>query len=266
MPTLRFVRTGAVCAVFAILTTAAALAQSDTLTADQIVQKHLDALGGVEKMKAMKTARMTGKAVLGGGQIEAPMVMQVKDPRSMRIEMTLQGKSLVQAFDGTTAWMINPFQGSGEAVKMPEDETKELAESAELNGPFLDYKAKGVTVELLGKEDVEGTPAYKLKVTRKSGKTETMFLDASSFLTLKSMSKRKQMGQEFEIEVCLGNYKPVAGVLMAHTIEQKMGGRTMMQMELEKVEVNVPIEDAVFKMPEPKKEEPEKKKEPEKKP
>ncbi len=220
------------------------------LSVDEIINKHHEALGGIAKIKAIQSVKITGKMVAGGGQMEAPMTMQLKRPNLMRMDMSVQGMSFIQAFDGTTAWMVNPFQGgSTEPQKSDEEQTAAARDDADMDGSLMDYKSKGHSVELVGKEDVEGSSAYKLKVTKKGGKADYIFLDAKSFLPLKTIARRKQMGQEFEIEVLQSNFKPVNGVLMPHAIEQKVGGRTMVQMTLEKVEPNVAINDAIFKFP-----------------
>lgn len=241
-----------------------AVAQENELTVDQIVEKHTQALGGADKLKAIQTVTMTGKAILMGGQLEAPVVMKVKRPTSMRLEMTMQGKSLVQAFDGTTAWMINPLMGSNDPQKSNDEDTKMAKDDADfIDGSLVDYKSKGNAVELMGKEDVEGSPAYKLKVTKKSGTVEYEYLDAQTFLPIKSTGKRKQMGQEFDFESTPGNYKAVNGVMMPFSLAQKMNGRAMMELSIDKVDVNTAMDDSLFQMPEkPKEEKKEDKKEP----
>ncbi len=249
-------RRAAVAAVLYALAALPVAAQTDVPSVDEILKKHHDALGGEAKIKAIQSIKMTGKAVVGGGQMEAPMTMQQKRPGMMRMELSFQGMSFIQAFDGTTAWMINPFQGGTEPQKSDEEQTKDAVEDADLDGVLMDYKAKGHSVELVGKEDVEGTAAYKLKVTKKSGKVDYQFLDAKTFLPLKTITRRKQMGQELEIEVLPSGFKPVNGVLMPHALEQKMGGRGMMQLTVDKIEVNVAIDDAQFKMPVKKEEKP----------
>ncbi len=159
----------------------------DDLTLDQVIQKHTDAQGGADKLKALTTVKATGNASLMGGQIEAPITMVMKRPNSMRMEMTVQGQSFVQAFDGTTSWTINPFMGSPEPQKSSEEDAATAREDSDfIDGPLFDYKSKGNTVELLGKEDVDGSPAYKIKVTKKSGNVSYIYLDAKTFLDIRS--------------------------------------------------------------------------------
>jgi outer membrane lipoprotein-sorting protein len=227
------------------------------LTLDQIVQKHIDALGGIDKLKAITTLSATGKATMQGGQMEAPMLMQMKRPSSMRMEITIQGKKIVQAFDGTTAWMINPMMGSDAPQKASDDDTQEMKDSADIDfSSLVNYKEKGNTVELVGTEDVEGNPTYKLKVTKKNGRVEYQYLDAKTFLPIKTTTKRKQMGTELEIDAYPSNFKPVNGVLFPYTVDQKLGGKSMIQLTLDKVDVNKPIDDATFQFPEKPKAEP----------
>jgi outer membrane lipoprotein-sorting protein len=216
---------------------------------DDVVAKHIAALGGVDKIRAIKTSKTTGKMILGGGQMEATMVAYARRP-AQRMEITMQGQKIVQAFDGTTAWMINPMMGGGEPQRMPADEAKAAAADADADGsPLIDFKAKGNKVELQGKEDVEGAMAYKLRITLKSGNATTLLIDEKSYLPVKTITKRKQMGQEVELEAYTSNYKAVDGVMMPFNSEIRVGGRTMMQSVIDKVETNVPVDDAMFAFP-----------------
>ena len=230
---------------------AAGLLSADDLTLDQILQKHYDAMGGLDAMKAIKSVVGTGKAQVMG-QYDMTITVKQKRPNMMRQDMEFNAQKLVQAYDGTTAWSINPFAGGTDPQKMPETEAQQYIDSADMDGPLVDYKAKGNTVELLGKEDVEGSPAYKVKVTRKNGRTETFWLDASTFLAIKSLSKVNMGGQEMEVESMPGNYKKVNGVMEPFSLEQKMGGRSFISLTIDKYEANVSIDDAEFKMPPPK--------------
>lgn len=225
-------------------------AQDPELTVDQIVQKHFDAVGGVDKLKAIQNVKATGNATLMDGQMEAPVTMLLKRPNYMRLDMNIRDQSFVQAFDGTTSWTSNPFIGTPEPKKASEEDAKTTRDDSDfIDGPLADYKAKGTTVESMGKEDVNGVPCYKLKITKKSGTIQYLFLDAKTFLDVKSSGHRKQAGQEMDVETTMGNYKPVNGVLMPYMITQKANGNTMMQFAIDRYEVNVPIDDAVFHIP-----------------
>jgi outer membrane lipoprotein-sorting protein len=244
---------------------AAAPLMAQALSADQIIAKNVEAMGGMAKLKAIKSVRMTGKA--SGGPMEVPFVMEHKRPGSFHQDVTIQNMHLIQAFDGKTGWTINPFAGYG-GKKDPElmdaDELKSAQDQADLDGPLVDYKEKGNKVEYLGKEDLEGSPVHKLQVTLKSGNVKTIYLDADSFLEIKSASKRVIRGTEVETETTIGDYKEEGGVMMPHSLETGAKGRPEKQkITIEKVEINPALDDALFKMPEKKAEPaPEKKTEP----
>jgi outer membrane lipoprotein-sorting protein len=218
-------------------------------TVDELIAKNVQARGGIEKLKAVKSIRMTGKMTMGPG-MEAPFVMEMKRPRNMRVEFTIQGMTGVQAYDGEKAWMLMPFMGKKDPELMPAEETKEAAEESDFDGPLVDYKEKGNSVELVGKEKVEGTDAYKLKVTLKSGDVRYLYLEGDSYLEIKGESKRKMRGTEIEGESIIGDYKDEGGLMIPHSIETGAKGSPQKQkLTIEKVELNAQVDDARFKMP-----------------
>jgi len=219
-------------------------------TVDEIVAKNIEARGGLQKLKAIQALRMSGKMTMGPG-IEAPITMEMKRPSSVRMEISFQGNAGVQAYDGKTGWSISPFGGKKTAELMSPEDLKDAQEQADIDGPLVDYKAKGHTVESLGKEKVEGSDAYKLKVTLKNGDVNYVYLDADSFLDIKSESKRVVRGSEVETETTIGDYKEIGGVLIPHSFQSGAKGRPEKQnITVEKVELNPTIDDARFKMPE----------------
>ena len=111
-------------------------------------------MGGAEKMKSVRTMKMSGSAAVAG--MEAPTVMVFKRPDKVRLDMTVMDQKVIQSADGASAWMINPFMGGPDAQPMPEEMAADFRSGAEMEGPLVDYKAKGNTLELLGKEDVDG--------------------------------------------------------------------------------------------------------------
>ncbi len=239
-------RKGIIAFVIGIALAAPAASQ----TVDEIIAKNLEALGGLEKIRAVKTVRMTGKMTLGPG-IEAPVVMELKRPNAMRLDITIQGMVGSQAFDGAKGWNLMPFSGSKVPQEMAADEVRLAQEQAEIDGPLVDYKAKGNTVELQGKDKVEGADAYKLKVTLKNGVVRTMYIDAEHFLQIKEEAKRTIRGTEIDSETIVGDYKDVGGMMFPHSIDSGQKGNPQRQkLVIEKIELNVPIDDARFKMPE----------------
>jgi len=227
------------------LTGVAAWAQS----ADEIIDKHLQAIGGKDKLKAVQSRRITGKMVMGQG-MEAPFTLEMARPNKMRMEFTIQGMTGVQAFDGKSGWAVMPFMGKTEPEAMPAEETTRMAEQADIDGLLVDYKEKGRQVEYVGKEDLEGTPVHKLKVTQKSGDVVYVYIDAEQFMQLKEAGKTKIRGQEVESETTFGDFKTVDGLVFPHSIEQKAQGMPSgMTMTISKVEINPGLAASRFAMP-----------------
>jgi len=231
----------------------AAFAQAANPTVDELIEKNIQAKGGREKLKAVQTRRLTGKMLVGPG-LEAPFVLEQARPNKMRMEFVIQGMTAVTSYDGTAGWQLMPFLGKKEAEQMSADDLKQAQDQAEFDGSFVDYKDKGNQVELVGKEEVEGTPAYKLKVTKKSGDTEIVYLDADSFLEIQSEGKNMVRGQEVETVTSIGDYKEVQGVLFPFSIQSKPKGAAAGQgsfvMTVEKVEVNPQLAADRFGKPE----------------
>jgi outer membrane lipoprotein-sorting protein len=207
-------------------------------------------LGGLDNLKALESAKFTGKMTMGMGA-EAPFTMYFKRPQRARMEFTMQGMTGIQAFDGETAWMIMPFMGKSDPEVMADDQAKNMREQADLDGPLVDWQKKGHQVELIGLEDVEGTEAYKVKVQLENGDLRYHFLDGEYFITIKQEGKTTIQGNEVEFETTLSDYKEVAGLMFPHSIESKPKGAEEGQViTIEAVEVNVEIDDDMFTMPE----------------
>lgn len=222
--------------------------QAADLTVDEILAKNAEAKGGLDKMRALSSIRFVGKMTLGGG-MEAPITMTKKRPEMMRMDFTVQGMTGSQAYDGAGGWMLMPFMGKKEAEPMSGDMLKEVKDMADFDGPFIDYSKKGYKIELLGKAEVEGTPAYKLKLDR-DGQETVVYIDAESFLDIKAEAKRKMQGQEVEGETTYGNYQEFGGLLFPMSIEMKAKGMPAGQtITIEKVELNPTVTDELFKMP-----------------
>jgi len=223
------------------------------LTVDEIVASNLEAKGGEEAWKALETGKMTGTMRMGGGAagaMEMPFTVEFKKPHRIRLEFTMQGMTAVQAFDGEIGWAILPFLGKTEAEEMAEDQVKQLKNQADFEGTLVDYKEKGHTVELIGQEEVDGTPAYKLKVTRADGDVDFLYLDEEYFVEFKMEATREVQGNEVTVSTVLGDYKEVDGLLFAHSMEMAFGGGEAQQViTIEKIELGIDIPDERFAMP-----------------
>ncbi|MFQ6083861.1 MAG: outer membrane lipoprotein carrier protein LolA [Candidatus Aminicenantia bacterium] len=216
-------------------------------TVDEIIDKNLETKGGLEKIKAIQSVKITGKVIAQG--VEMPMVMWNKRPNMIRMETTFQDKKIVQAYDGEKAWWIMPFLGSEDPQEMTGLQAEAMKDQADFDGPLVDYKEKGHKVELLGKEDMAGTEVYKLKVTKKDGKEIYYYLDTEYCIELKQSMQREYQGTELQVETILADYKPVKGIMIPHSIETRVNGQTQAQITIESVEFDVDIDDSLFKMP-----------------
>ncbi len=236
--------------VSALLLAVATVPVAGELTLDEILATNIESRGGIEAMKNIKSLRIEGRMVMGPG-MEAPITISIQRPASMRMEFVFQGMTGVQAYDGETGWQIMPFGGSSEPEKLTGDDLEQVTDQADIDGPLVDYKKKGHTVELLGTEDVDGTETYKVKLTKKSGNETIFFLDTEYCLEIKSQSTTKVQGAEVEMEVSIGDYKEVASVMMPHSINQAVkGGQGGMSISFDKIEANVEIPSDRFTMPE----------------
>lgn len=234
--------------VVSLVVLASPVASSRAQSLEEILQRYYQASGGLDRLKALQATRVTGRMTVAQA-VEATFVRTSKRPNKVRLDFTVQGVTGTQAYDGESGWMLMPFMGQTQPERMPEDLTKAVAEEADFDGPLVDYQAKGHQIELVGKEPVEGTPAYKLKVTLNSGEVTYYYLDAEYYLPLRTESTRKLQGQEVHIVTSLGDYKEVGGLMVPHAITITGQGPGAQQLIVEKVELDPEIPDEHFKMP-----------------
>ncbi len=221
-------------------------------TADDIIAKYLKTVGGMDKIQAVQTLRRAG-TFNGGGGFEAAVLQENKRPNKVREEFSLQGMTGVNAYDGKTGWKIEPWQGKKDAEALSEDEMKQIVEDADFDEPLIHYQQKGNQVEFVGMEQVEGTDAYKLKVTLTSGDVRYYYMDTDYYVPIKIEMKRMIRGAEQEFETSLGDYKEVAGWYLPYSVEtRRKGSEDVQKITFEKIEANVPIDDGRFAKPEPK--------------
>ena len=230
---------------------AAILAQDKPpLTVDELIAKNVEAKGGGDALRSLQSLRLTGKLLINDGQIQLGYTAVKKRPGEIRSEASLQGMTAIDAYDGKEGWRVSPFQGRKDPEKMSADDTKSLMEDAEIEGPLIDWKIKGSTVEYLGTEDVDGTQAHKLKVVRKNGDVTFVYLDPDHFLEIRTVTLRIEHGAQMEVETDVGDYEKIGGVFIPFSSESgRKGSPDKQKIVIEKAEPNVSVDDALFHFP-----------------
>ena len=223
-------------------------------TATELAAKNIAAKGGIDKVNAIQSLRLSGKLVVSGtpiGTVEVASTTLVKRPDAIRYEVQLQGLTQVQAYDGSQGWQINPFQGRKDPEKLSADDAKGLGEdAADFAGPLVDYQAKGYTLDYLGTEDIDGTEAHKLRVTRPNGDITYVYLDPDYFLEIRTVNRRIEHGIPNETITDYGDYEKVNGVYLAFAQESYQKGSSARQkLQIDKAEANVPAEKSLFEFP-----------------
>lgn len=218
-------------------------------TVDEVIENYLKATGGREKIKALQSAKSQMK--MKAQMFEFPTTAWIKKDGSMRSETEIQGLKIIQAYNASdsTGWSVNPMQGDNKAHKMNDEQRKEMKEENRLESPLMDYKAKGHTAELLGKEDLEGDEVYKIMLTKKNGNITYYYIDATIYFIWKEETKVKFNDREYTSETYFSNYTTQDGITAARTIENYNDGKVTMQINIDKMEYNQPMEDKLFKMP-----------------
>ena len=227
-------------------------ALSRSQTVDEIIAKNTEARGGIEKLRAIKSLRVTAR--FSQGTLRATYVQENKRNDKVREETIIQGLARVQAYDGKSGWQINPFGGRKDPELMSADDTKQLILDSDLEGFLIDYKEKGHKAELIGHDSMEGTDCYKIKVTLKDGDVLYYYLDADSYLEIKIETQSMVRGAVVYNDTMLGDYEQVAGVYFPFSIE---AGETngpsgkRIRLTVEKVDINPSLDDSRFSVPAP---------------
>lgn len=228
----------------AVLGAAPASAQ----TVDEIIAKNYASKGGLEKWKAIQTQKM--EAVVAVQGLELPMTIYGKRPNLGRQDVLVEvpgqpAMTMVNLFDGAKAWSINPMTGSDVPMELSGPEGEAVKDQSDFDGALIDYKAKGHTVELVGTESLGTKKVHHLKVTRKGQPTQHFYLDVDTGVELK-ISTEAGAGPATDVE--LSDYRAITGIQVPHQIKMMQGGMVQAEVRITKVEFNVPLDDAIFKV------------------
>ena len=222
------------------------------LTAAQIVEKNVAARGGLQAWRAVKTLTFSGEMEAGAKENPTlPFTMKMKRPRKSRLEIKFQGDTAVQAYDGTNGWKLRPFLGRREVEPYTPDEARAALEWQDLDGPLIDYAAKGNKVQLDGTEAVEGHPCYRLQLTLGNGQVRHVWIDAQTFLELKMEgSPRRMDGRMRMVTTYLREYKSEGGLMIPHVLETAVEtGKKSHKMTIQAVAANAALDDSLFSRP-----------------
>jgi hypothetical protein len=233
--------------VVVALLAAAATVRAETV--EQIVARAIEARGGLTRIKALRTVRMTGHVRAEGGR-RASVVREVARPGMMRMEFTSEGVTSVFAFDGTHGWQIAPLLGGFEPEAMEPEAEQLAAERADLEGPLVDWKAKGHRVELVGRETIDGREAYQLKLTLRGGAVLFDFVDTQSLLEARRRVTRRARGATVEVETDFSDYRVVDGLHFPFAIASFARNRAgHLQVSVDTIELNPALDAGRFRQP-----------------
>jgi outer membrane lipoprotein-sorting protein len=234
----------------ALLSLLSLASRSTAQTADELVAKVLAARGGVDKLKAIRSQKVFGK-ISFGPSAEGPFSVEFERPGKMHMEMNIGGQAIVRVYDGKSAgWVLNPFSPNKDVQPMSAEELAGIADESDFDGPLLEYQSKGNHVEVVGKDEVEGKPVYRLKLTNKNGEVRTYFFDAATYLLTKWEGQRKAEDQVLMVETFFRDYRDVNGLKFAFEIDSDSPGIAQQQkIIIDKIELNPALDEASFGRP-----------------
>jgi len=229
---------------FAFFLLASVFVQAQTL--DQVLNDYFKATG-MDKFSKVKTVEMKAKIMQMG--MELPMTIKVKRPNSFRMDMEMQGQKVVTAFDGKNGWTIAPWV-SPDPQDLAGEQLERAKEQADLEGDLWEYAKKGHKATYMGKDDLDGTEVYKIKLEKKNGDVQYYYIDTDSNMLLKTVTITKQNGQEMEVESNMSNYKDFDGIILPTSIENKVKGTNQSgTVEIEDIKFDIPMPDSIFAKP-----------------
>lgn len=211
---------------------------------DEIVKNYSAAMK-TSQMASVKTIKITGKMSAMG--MEMPMTMFMKNPNKIKVVYSFNGQEMVSVFDGEKGYTMNPMMGSAEPVELTGDQLKQVQENNAFQNQLINFHKSG-KLSLEGEENVNGKPAFKLKATVDGASPVYMYIDKGNYYLVKTSTKVSQMGQEMTVDSFTSDYTDIQGVVLPKKTTASSGGMEMAVISFDKIEVNIPIEDTVFKI------------------
>jgi outer membrane lipoprotein-sorting protein len=224
------------------------------LSAEQIVRRHVEARGGLKAWKAVSAISYAGELDAGGRQaVMLPFTMTLQRPHRSRLEIRFQGKSAVQVFDGRQGWKLRPYLNHDDVEPYSAAEARSAADGDELDGPLVESARKGTRVERAGMEEVAGHPAYKLRLSSKSGTTRHLWIDASTFLEVRMDGEpQTDAGRLRSVSLFYGDFRNVGGLMIPFELKTVVEGAMQPhRMVIRQVTLNPSIAANIFSRPTP---------------
>jgi outer membrane lipoprotein-sorting protein len=242
--------------LFILAAVALSATVSAQITAEEIIDTYLENIGGTENLDALENMVLQAQTQAQGMQI--PITMYQTADGQQRMDMVFQGREITQmAFDGETGWSTN-FQ-TGQAEKMDAEQSKLMkTQVSDFPDPFLNYEEKGYTVSLEGEEEVEGTMAYKIKLTKDPVTVQGEEVENFTYYYFDKDALVPIMQEDFvkagptkgqASRTYSSDFQEVGNVYMPFSITQKMNGQTMFSLEVDEYKVNQELEDGLFAFP-----------------
>ena len=208
-------------------------------TADEIIDRHITAIGGKAAWAKVNSIKMEGSLDVQGTEVTIVVTkLQGKGMRQDITAMGMAGYRIVTPASGTT---FMPFQGQSTAVAMTPEELNASVDQLDIRGVLMDYKEKGHSIELAGKETINGMECFRLAVVLKTGKKETIFIDSKTYYVVRTTTTIP--GQDAEATFGFSNFKKLEeGIVLPFTLTQATG-----ELNLSKIEINKPVDETIFK-------------------
>lgn len=228
---------------FAILSFAFISANAQTV--DDVIQKYSEAMGGLNAFNKITSAKMTGTVTAQGNDL--PVTIQIINTKAMRTDVAVMGQAIVNVYNKGKGWKINPFTGAATATDVTGTELTDFKAQANLANHLMDYKNRGHQVELAGQEDMNGMKVFKIKLTNKDdGKLTTYFINSADYMLVKSITKKEIQAQDYDVETYYTDVAEISGLKFLRTRIQKIDGQEFQTIKLDKIELNVPVDEKIF--------------------
>jgi hypothetical protein len=217
-------------------------------TADEIIAKYLDAIGGKDMLSKITSIHQEGTLSVMGS--DGVMKTTTLNGKGMRQDIDIMGATISSCFTDKEGWSINPMAGSTSAEAMPDAQYKAGKDQIFIGGPFINMAQTGDKAELIGKEKVGTADAYKIKVTTPDNISSMYYFDAQTNLLIQSSQDSEMQGQMVTNVMSYSDYKAVDGYTVPYKLDMDIaGGQLTMSIVITKIELNVPVDTKIFDKP-----------------